>query len=196
MTKTADPRTDQLVRSRKRDSETKRRRALETVRQMLESGQRIGFTSVARQAHVSTWLLYSVPELKHAVQQAINAQMRNPMLSSTAKPVLPESISATELALARAEIKELRTANAKLTARLRSTLGAELDLVDREDLIGRIHELEHAVQITCRERDEANATVNRLQDRIAELDEEVAVQEALNKKFIREINLSRRKSSP
>ena len=193
MTATIDPRAEQLIRARKRDSETKRKRALETVGQMLDTGQKIGFTSVARQAQVSTWLLYSAPELKHAVKQAMDLQRRTPISPSTIKRGLPESISATELALARGEIKELRAANAKLTTRLRSTLGAELDLVDRQELVSRIHELEQTVLAMRHERDEANDTAKRLQGRVAELDEEVAVQEALNRKYIREINLSRRK---
>jgi hypothetical protein len=194
MTPTANPRTEQLVRARKRDSETKRKRALDTVHRMLDSGQKVGFTSVARQAHVSTWLLYSAPELKHAVERAIEIQARGPVSPSTPKNALPESISVTELALARSEIKELRAANGKLTARLRATLGAELDSVNRQELIDRVHELEQTIQDVHRQQEEAESTAKRLKGRVAELDEEVAVLDSLNKKYIREINLSRRKA--
>lgn len=193
MMPTANPRTEQLVRARKRDSETKRQRALDTVHRMLDSGQKIGFTGVARQAQVSTWLLYSVPELKHAVERAIEIQARSPVSPKAAKHVIPESISATELALARCEIKELRAANGKLTDRLRANLGAELDSVDRQELIDRVHELEQTIQDMHRQHEEADSTAKRLEGRVAELDEEVALLESLNKKYIREINLSRRK---
>lgn len=194
MTPTANPRTEQLLLARKRDSETKRNRALDTVHRMLDTGQKIGFTSVARQAHVSTWLLYSVPALKNAVERAIDIQNRSPAQPAASKATLPESISATELALARSEIKELRAANRKLTARLRTTLGAELDSVDRQELITRVHELEQTIQEMHQQQDEAVSTAKRLEGRVAELDEEVALLESLNKKYIREINLSRRKS--
>lgn len=194
MTPMSNPRTEKLVQARKRDSEAKRKRALDAVHEMLDSGQRIGFTSVARQAHVSTWLLYSVPELKHAVERAINIQARQPVPLNAPKHSLPESIAATELALARSEIKELRAANEKLTTRLRTTLGAELDSVDRQDLIDRVHELEQTIQEMHRQQEEADSTAKRLAGRVAELDEEVAVLESLNKKYIREINLSRRKA--
>ena len=194
MTPMSNPRTEKLVQARKRDSEAKRKRALDAVHEMLDSGQRIGFTSVARQARVSTWLLYSVPELKHAVERAIDIQARQPVPLNAPKHSLPESIAATELALARSEIKELRVANEKLTTRLRTTLGAELDSVDRQDLIDRVHELEQTIQEMHRQQEEADSTVKRLMGRVAELDEEVAVLESLNKKYIREINLSRRKA--
>jgi chromatin segregation and condensation protein Rec8/ScpA/Scc1 (kleisin family) len=153
MTASTGSRTERLVQARKRDSDIKRKRALDAMHLMPDSGQRVSFTSVAWQARVSTWLLYNVPELKRAVQKAIDTQIQSPPPNGRLKGgTLPELFATTELALARAEIKQLRAENAKLITRLRAMLGAGLELVDRQELIDRIHELEQAAQSARREK--------------------------------------------
>ena len=189
-------RSDKLAQARKRDSTIKRTRSVGTVNKMLDAGQRVSFTAVARQAQVSTWLLYNVPDLKQVVQHAIEKQAQTVMPPNGTKAATPASISITELALAREEIKELRAENGKLIKRLRTTLGTELDRVDRQDLIEQIHELRTAAEQARHERDASSDLANQLRDRVAELEEEVAVVETLNKKYIREINQSRRRDPP
>ncbi|WP_267625810.1 DUF6262 family protein [Gordonia sputi] len=191
MNTAANDRVERLTQARRIDSKTKRQRTLDVLDEMLDAGQRVTFVGLARQAGVSTWLLYNVDELKTSVQKAIASQSGS-ALAKTSSSTLPPSVALTELAIARSEIHELRSENKKLTARLQLTLGAELDEVDQSQLIDRIHQLEELVATLRAERDDVTGRVETLDSRAAALTEEVAVLEALNRKYIIEINKTRR----
>jgi hypothetical protein len=66
-------RTEALHAARKRDSQTKRAHVRSTVEKMLLEGDPVTFTTVARTARVSTWLVYAEGVREH-IQAAIKQQ--------------------------------------------------------------------------------------------------------------------------
>lgn len=136
-----DPRTDKLIAARRLDSRTKYERTQQVLATLVKNGNRISFVGVAREAKVSTWLLYNNSDLKQAITEAINHQT-----NSASEPASGPSTSAdslrTDLELARQEITELRRSERKLRDRLQRTLGAEIEQIDRSELIARIADLE------------------------------------------------------
>jgi Family of unknown function (DUF6262) len=107
---TPPPRATGMIDARRRDSDTKRARVQATLEQMLREGTPITFAAVARQAKVSTWLVYA-PGIRETIDDARTRQ-------HTPEAPEPEPTSkvrdlATDLALARAEITKLRAERAQ-----------------------------------------------------------------------------------
>ncbi|MEB0000577.1 hypothetical protein QN367_15955 [Cryobacterium sp. RTS3] len=119
--------------------------ALATTNDLLNAGIRVSFARVAREARVSTWLVYNVPEIKNAISAAIEAQQRDgitPQRSQTTfKDQSSESLR-TDLALSREEIRCLRVEVAKIRGRLQLKLGAEAEGTTNSELLARIQEVE------------------------------------------------------
>ena len=139
-----DTRTANLIAARQRASKEKNARTLHALDRLLQKGARISFAAVAREADVSTWLVYNNPELKQAITDAMTQPRRNKPPSSTKSVASPASMH-TDLELARAEITTLRTSQRKLRERLQRTLGAEIEQVSRSDLAARIADLDTLV---------------------------------------------------
>ncbi|MEV7523118.1 DUF6262 family protein [Streptomyces sp. NPDC091371] len=139
-----DVRVERLRASRTQDSEAKTARALDAVRGLLRSGRRITIAQVARDASVSTWFVYNQPQVRNAVQTGMATQ-REQGLQRPAAPgrqqVSPAALQ-TELALARDEIRDLKKERDRLRERVRLSLGAEIEEVDRNQLVGRVQQLE------------------------------------------------------
>jgi chromosome segregation ATPase len=141
-------RIGRLAAARAKDSEAKRSRTLATTSDLLSAGIRITVARVAREARVSTWLVYNVPELRDAVDAAIAAQERDgiaPIPRASQSNQSAESLR-TDLALARDEIGSLRTEVAKLRSRLQLELGAEAERATASELVQRLQEVENANQ--------------------------------------------------
>jgi hypothetical protein len=137
-----DPRTDKLIAARRLDSRTKYERTQQVLATLVKNGKRISFAGVAREAKVSTWLLYNNSDLKQAITEAINHQTNSASEpASTARSASADSLR-TDLELARQEITQLRRSERKLRDRLQRTLGAEIEQIDRSELIARIADLE------------------------------------------------------
>ena len=136
-------RVERLRVSRAKDSEDKTRRALDAVDGLLRSGRRITVTHVAREASVSTWFVYNQPQVHQAVQNGITAQRargRQNSLTPEASQVSQAGLR-TDLALAREEIKDLKKERDRLRNRVRLSLGAELEGVNRNELIERVQQI-------------------------------------------------------
>lgn len=169
-TTSRDARVRRLSAARARDSEAKTTRALDVVRDLLGSGQRVTFAGVAREASVSTWFVYNQAQVRDAVQAAVEEQRehgRHTSQVSGGQRVNPAGLH-TELALAREEIKDLKKERDRLRERVRLSLGAELDDVDRSQLVGRVEQLEqekadvkHELSVA---RDQLTALGRRLQE--------------------------------
>jgi hypothetical protein len=137
-----DPRTDKLIAARRLDSRTKYERTQQVLATLVKNGNRISFAGVAREAKVSTWLLYNNSDLKQAITEAINHQTNSASgPASTARSASADTLR-TDLELARQEITQLRRSERKLRDRLQRTLGAEIEQIDRSELIARIADLE------------------------------------------------------
>lgn len=132
-----DARVERLRASRAKDSEVKTARALDAVQDLLRRGPRITVACVARDAAVSTWFVYNQPEVHQAVQDGIAAQRAQGYRRCAVSETQQASVAGlrTDLALAREEIKDLKTERDRLRNRVRLSLGAELDEADRNSLI-------------------------------------------------------------
>jgi hypothetical protein len=185
MTTTPD-RTAGLRAARAKDSAAKRRRALDALHALDAAGTPITAAAVAQAAGVSTWLLYTdglrehLDAARHRQAQPGSGPPRTTTPGDQA-PLTPTSLR-TDLALARAEIRRLRTDNDKLRHRLRLQLGAEIDTPDPAELITRVAELESRTRQLLAERDARTAEANHAQHRIHELEDDLtAARESLRR---------------
>jgi hypothetical protein len=164
----SDIRTAKLIDARQRASRDKCAHTLHTLDWLLQSGARISFAAVAREAGVSTWLVYNNPELKQAITDA----MKQPTQPADPPPRPPESPTSqaslrTDLELARHEIAALRRSERKLREPLQRTLGAEIEQIGRSELLARIDDLETVVAKLRRENNdlvETNTGLTQLAD--------------------------------
>ena len=184
---TSPSHTNGMIDARRRDSAAKRSRVLATLERMLnDGGTPITFALVARQAKVSTWLVYA-PGVREAIEEARTRQH-----SRTAIDPQPTAITRglkTDLALARAEITKLRTERDQQHHQLRLALGARLDNLAKADLVARVDEL-------TRTNDELAATAARhqtdnhtLRARVTELEDDLAAARTSLRRMIRAENL-------
>ncbi len=124
-----DARVQRLKDSRAADSAKKTKAAFDAVQTLVQNGQEVTFTAVARAAQVSTWFLYHKPDVRKAVETAI-AQQEQMGVESAAVPAV-KRVSASslqaELAVARDQIKKLRAERDRYRRKARESLGATLD---------------------------------------------------------------------
>jgi hypothetical protein len=176
MTTTLD-RTAGLRAARAKDSHDKRRRALAAIHALEAAGTPITAAAVAHAAGVSTWLLYTndvrehLDAARHRQAQTISNPPRT-LAPADHAPLTPAGLR-TDLALARAEIRRLRTEHDKLRHRLRLQLGAETDGPDRAELITRVADLDSLVRQLLAERDARTAEADHAQRRIRELEDDL-----------------------
>lgn len=179
---TARPATAAMVRARRQDSQAKRARVLTTLNRMLDDGTPVTFASLARQAAVSTWLVYA-PGIREAVTEARARQLASPPSSTPAGQ--QTHALATDLALAHAEITRLRAEQAGHQQQLRKALGARLDNLAKADLLTRISELtrhntELAALLAAARTDNDN-----LRDQASELQDDLAAARTSLRRMIR-----------
>jgi hypothetical protein len=180
----AQRRVQVLRDARRRDSETKRGHVRKTVESMLLAEDTITFASVARHAHVSTWLVYADGVREH-IQAAIRQQADQPNQPENHDRVSTASLR-TDLVLARAEIKRLRTDNEKLRHNAQRLLGQQLDQVNLADLVARVDALAHENRQLASERQQARSESAALRSRVTELEEDVAAARTALRRMIRE----------
>jgi hypothetical protein len=185
MTATPD-RTAGLRAARAKDSQDKRRRALAAVQALETAGTPVTATAVATTAGVSSWLVYAdgVREHLHNAQRR-QAERGSAPVSTLPPvnhaPVTPASLR-TDLAVARDEIRRLRTERDKLRDRLRLQLGAEIEGPDRAELITRVANLEAATRQLVAERDARTTEADLAQRRVHELEDDlVAARDSLRR---------------
>lgn len=183
-TATRQARTAALRAARTKASQDKRRRALAALEAMEAAGTPITFPGVAKAAGVSTWLVYAQGIREH-VEAARRRQDDHGVAPAPAPGphhrATPTSLR-TDLAVAREQIKALRTERDKLMHRLRLQLGAEIDGPARAELIARIAELEAVNRQLVAERDTRSAEAGVARRHVRELEDElVAVRESLRR---------------
>ncbi|MDT0547743.1 DUF6262 family protein [Streptomyces lonegramiae] len=179
-----DVRVQRLRQARAADSKAKTLRALEAVASLVAAGEQVTVTRVARKAIVSTWFVYNRPEVHQAVQAAIREQARHgiPAAAVVPRQRVSEASLQTDLALAREEIKDLKTERDRLRERVRLALGAEIEQVQQTELLRRIRDLESHNALLVAELAEQTARADKLERRTIELEDEVtAVRRALTR---------------
>lgn len=174
-----------LKAARAKDSELKRRRALAALEALEASGASITFTAVAKAAGVSTWLVYAEGIREH-IDAARHRQSNHHRGSGTptAASTQPTTLASlrTDLAIAREQIKALRTERDKLQQRLRLHLGAELEAPDRAHLTARVADLETINRQLVADRDARAIEAQTAKGRVAELEDELsAARESLRR---------------
>ncbi|RZU16873.1 DUF6262 family protein [Streptomyces sp. BK239] len=174
-----------LKAARERDSQNKRRRALEVLDSLQRTGTKITFARVAKEAGVSNWLAYS-PGLREPIEAARRRQ-EELGIEATADVVPPQSRVSnaslkTDLALAQQQIKELREERNRLRERLRLQLGTELSYTDTSELAGRVDEMSRANVALTKELQQAQADNKALRATIQDLEDDLtATRQSLRK---------------
>lgn len=126
-----DARVQRLTAARSAESVAKTQGALDSVARLLEAGQRVTFTAVARHADVSTWFLYNKPAARAAVEAAMAKQAEGGAGAATepsATRVRPAGLQ-VELEMARDEIRTLRQERDRYRRKAMERLGDEVDEV-------------------------------------------------------------------
>lgn len=185
-----DDRTKALHEAKRADSRRKHDRATATVKRLVDSGSRVSFARVAREANVSTWLVYNSADLKTAIQNAIDHQNAEGLTPAPVRPAAAASNASlmTDLALARAEIKSLKQERDTLRKRIERVLGDEVREVDRSQLVERIAELEQLLRTAHADLADTNKTIATLIDQNQELTEQLDAVRILNQQLIRQSN--------
>jgi chromosome segregation ATPase len=187
-------RTAGLRAARTKDSHDKRRCALTAIQALEAAGTPITAAAVAQAAGVSTWLIYTdgvrehLDAARHRQAQASSRPSGTDTASEQA-PLTPASLR-TDLALARAEIRRLRTEHDKLRHRLRLQLGAEIDRPDQAELITRLAELESQTRKLLAERDARTTEANHAKRRIRELEDDLTAARESLRRVIKDHNKS------
>jgi chromosome segregation ATPase len=182
-------RVERLRVSRAKDSEDKTRRALDALDGLLRSGRRITVTQVAREASVSTWFVYNQPQVHQAVQDGITAQRargRQNSLTAEASQVSPAGLR-TDLALAREEIKDLKKERDRLRNRVRLSLGAELEGVNRNELIERVQQIEQRNTALEQALSEARDQIAALEGQLREAEDDLTAARAGLRRAMRSV---------
>ncbi|MDX2524836.1 DUF6262 family protein [Streptomyces europaeiscabiei] len=129
-----------LKAARQRDSADKRGRVLKAVPDLLRDNRRIAFATVAREADVSSWLVYA-PGLRERIDQARARQAAQDQQDQQSGRKVSTASEQTDRLLASQEIKRLRTENGQLRQQARLHLGQQVDQLGNHDLVDRINEL-------------------------------------------------------
>jgi phage shock protein A len=180
----AAPRVHALHAARQRDSRNKRAHVRATMENMLLAGDPVIFTSVARTARVSTWLVYAEGVREH-IESAIQQQRSQPDDRRSDDPASIASLR-TDLALARSEIARLRADNDKLRRNAQRLLGQQLDQHDTGELLARVDSLvaeNRGLTEKLRQSAQENAGLRK---QLTELEEDIAAARTALRRMIRE----------
>lgn len=185
-------RTAALRAARAKNSQDKRRRALDAVQALEAAGAPVTAAAVAAAAGVSTWLVYADGVREH-LQAAQRRQAEHTSPTAPAAPATRTELASpaslhTDLAVARAEIRRLRAEHDKLRDRLRLHLGAEIEGPDRAELIARVANLEATSRQLLAERDARAAEAAVAQRRVRELEDDLTAARESLRRVIRDTN--------
>ncbi|WP_311137227.1 hypothetical protein [Streptomyces sp. I6] len=134
-----------LRAARKKESLAKRAKVLAVVDDMKGKGEPITFLGVAKAAQVSNWLVYAEGVGEH-IEAARKAQTTGRARErKTGAAASPASV-ATDLELARAELRALREERDQLKAAVQRGLGQRVGRAGHAELVSRINELTAANQ--------------------------------------------------
>lgn len=135
-------RTERLIASRRKAASDKQATALAAIQTIQSRGHRVTFAEVAKTGCVSTWFAYNNPVVRSAVETALREQQDQRM---QAAPNIDDRTAyglRSELAEARAEIRDLREERKRLRVRLQRQLGDYVDSHSQGELLARLQTLE------------------------------------------------------
>lgn len=181
-----EPATAAMIAARRRDSQQRRARVTQTLEAMLADGTPITFTTVARHAQVSTWLVHA-DGVREAIERA-REQQRAELAPPPPGHAASQGSLRTDLALARDEIKRLRTQVEELRGNLRRALGNQLDDLNRTDLVARVDELVGHNTRLLAETHQLRTSNDVLTTAVAELEGDLAAARTSLRRMIRDEN--------
>ncbi|KUN23994.1 hypothetical protein AQJ23_20555 [Streptomyces antibioticus] len=168
-----------LLESRQRDSYEKRARVISTVDAMKAKGETITFLGVARAAGVSNWLVYSAGIREH-IEKAREGQAAAKAREKTSGSRASAASLATDLELARAELKAVREERDHLKDAVQRHLGQQLHQTGAKELAARVNELQETNKDLKKRLTDSEAECRGLRDALQEAqDDLIAAREAL-----------------
>jgi hypothetical protein len=154
---------------------------------MLRDNRRITFATVAREAGVSSWLVYA-PGLREPIDQARARQATQGHQDQQSGRKVSTASEQTDLLLARQEIKRLLSENGQLRQQARVHLGQQVEQLGNHDLFDRVNELtEENLRLSTAERQATNQNAE-LQQRVTEPEDDLAAARTSLRRMIRDEN--------
>ncbi|MFI6697481.1 DUF6262 family protein [Streptomyces sp. NPDC050509] len=170
---------DVLREARKKDSLAKRAKVLAVVDDMKAKGEPITFLGVAKAARVSNWLVYAEGVREH-IEAARKAQTAGKVRQRKTGAVASPASMATDLELARAELRALREERDRLKAAVQRGLGQQVGQAGHAELVARINELTATNQALADKLTRAEADRDGLQPALTEAqDDLISARQAL-----------------
>lgn len=170
---------DVLREARKKDSLAKRSRVLAVVEEMKTRDEPITFLGVARAARVSNWLVYARGVREH-IEAARKGQAGRKAREQRAGAAVSSESLATDLELARAELRRVRDERDRLKAKVQRGLGHQVSQAGTAELAARIKDLTARLERHDAELTQARAESVRLtSERDTALDEVAGLRVAL-----------------
>lgn len=180
-----------LARARRRDSLAKRARADEALRAMLETGDAVTFTGLARKAGVSVSLLYADKDLAARVAEARDRQRQAGSDRAWRLPprsLVTEQSQRVELANAREEIRQLHEEQSLLRQRLARTLGAEADIARGRATAPLLDQLEDRAAELDADNARLRRRVSQLETKVREANDSLEAARVANRDLMALVN--------
>lgn len=131
---------DVLREARKKDSLAKRSKVLAVLDEMKARDEPITFPGVARAARVSNWLVYAEGVREH-IEAARKGQAGRTARRQRAGTTASPASLATDLEIARAELRRTRDERDRLKAKVQRGLGHQVTQAGTTELATRIKDL-------------------------------------------------------
>lgn len=180
-----------LRRSRRQDSQTKRRRASEALDAMADAGEPITFPAVARRAGVSVSLLYADTQLASRLSEARRRQRDagyDPSCRLPTRSLVTEHSLRADLANTKDQVRRLREEVSLLRDRLARGLGAEADAAAGRAASPVLDQLEERAADLEADNAQLRQRIAELEEALHESSETLNAARAVNRELMTEIN--------
>ncbi|MGH9099368.1 MAG: DUF6262 family protein [Acidimicrobiales bacterium] len=185
--------------ARRRDGETKRRRAAEALAAMTSSGEAITFPAVAHRAGVSVTLLYGDEELARAITTARDRQRqagRDRAWRLPARALVTEPSLRADLANAKEQARRLTEEVEVLRGRLARDLGAQADLARGRIDGSLLDQLERRAAELEAENSALRPRIAGLEGELHDLAEDLQAARTMNRELMAELNRASGSEAP
>ena len=180
-----------LQRARRREGQTKRRRALTALQAMTEAGEAIGFPAVARRAGVSVSLLYADRDLLARIADARDRQRQAGAERAArlpARSLVTEASLRTDLANAKEQNRRLSEELGVLRDRLARELGAGADHFRGRPANPALDMLEERAAELETDNARLRQQVGQLEAGTSELADNLDAAREMNRELMNEVN--------
>ena len=180
-----------LQRARRREGQTKRRRALAALQAMTEAGEAIGFPAVARRAAVSVSLLYADRDLLARIADARDRQRQAGAERAARLPtrsLVTEASLRTDLANAKEQNRHLSEELVALRDRLARELGADADHFRGRPTNPALDMLEERAAELETDNARLRQQVGQLEAGTSELADNLDAAREMNRELMNEVN--------